>query len=178
MSEKAIEKNRFKPQVSLRKQLVESELLSGPKKIYVKSQDYKVESYGFYIRIIHEQFHPCEKCQLEIKEILETSNIYYHKDRTHVSLNQQVRDNKRAFSFDLHFITPSVFPFVWKPCKKCQGELNKLFDEAEELTIGNKDYLEPVELWRKFINSDNWKTIEERPSTAEEQERLAKSWFD
>jgi hypothetical protein len=164
MSEKAIEKNRFKPSVSLRKELVESELLMGPNKKYVRSQDYKVETYGFYIRIIHEHFYLCEKCQLEIKEILETSDIYYHKDRTHVSLTQKVTNKKRVFSFDLHFITPAIFPFTWKPCTR--------------LTIGNKDYLEPVELWRKFQNKDDWKTVEERPSTPEEQERLAKSWFD
>lgn len=173
--------NKKEPKIFLREEAYESEMLSGETKKYVKSETKKIEQYGFFIRLIHEHFIPCQKCQLEIKTILQTKNLYFHRERNHVILSQFVSyEGKRTYEFELPFVAQEgLYPFTWKSCLKCQKEVAKLFDEADQITIGNKDYLEPVELWMKFEIDDNaWKTVEERPSTQEEQERLEKSWFD
>lgn len=170
----------IKPNIFLRTQQVISEILSGAEKKYSKAIGQKRESYGFFIRSIHEHFEPCVNCQIEIKTILFTKGFNLHRQRNHISLEQSIVKGDRVYEFGLHFVKQeTVFPFTWKPCPKCQREIAKLFNEAEQLTIGNKDYLEPIELWMKYEMDDNsWKTVEERPSTPEEQERLKDSWFD
>jgi uncharacterized protein with PIN domain len=175
-----MKKNELKPNIILRREVVESELLSGPKKTYILSRTEKVETYGFFLRNIHEYFNPCIQCQIEIKTIIMTKEFNLHWQRTHVSMEQSIVNGDREYEFALHFVKQeSLYPFTWKPCTKCQREITKLFNEATQLTIGNKDYLEPIELWMKFDIEDNaWKTIEERPSTPEEQERLKDNWFD
>jgi hypothetical protein len=166
--------------IVLKSQQVVSEILSGPEKIYVKSIAQKREAYGFFIRVIHEHFEPCLSCQIEIKTILFNKGFILHRARNHISLEQSIIKGDRVYEFGLHFVEQdTIFPFTWKPCPKCQRIIAGLFNNAEQLTIGNKDYLEPVELWMKFeIDDNSWKIVEERASTPEEQEQLKDSWFD
>jgi len=60
-------------------------------------------------------------------------------------------------------------------CPKCVKELNNLILNADNLIIGNKDYVQPIELQRRYeIDDDSWKEIERRQPTKEEEKRLKK----
>jgi hypothetical protein len=85
-----MKKNELKPNIILRRETLESELLSGPNKTYILSRTEKVETYGFFIRAIHEQFNPCTSCQIEVKKILMTQGFNLHYQRMHVSLEQSI----------------------------------------------------------------------------------------
>lgn len=60
------------------------------------------------------------------------------------------------------------------PCKVDQEKLKNLVLNSEHMTIGNKDYLQPIELSMSFDYPDegNWKEIERRKPTAEELKTL------
>ena len=106
----------MKEKPRLRKKKIIFECLENKGKTYVKSEGQKVETIGFWLRVITE-----------------------------------------------HFI----------PCKKCQEELAKQLQNAEELHLGNAKYEPAIELWRKFeIDDETWEEVERRSSTKEEREEL------
>ena len=60
------------------------------------------------------------------------------------------------------------------PCKEDQERLKNLILNSDTLIIGNKDYLQPIELNMKFELpiKDEWMEIERRPATDKEKEKL------
>ena len=77
---------------------------------------------------------------------------------------------RESLAFWLRFIEE-----WFHPCHECTRKLNNLILNAEHLIIGNKDYVQPIELQRRYeIDDDSWKEIERRQPTKEEEKRLKK----
>lgn len=60
------------------------------------------------------------------------------------------------------------------PCKADQEKLKNIVLGAYHITIGNKDYAEPIELSMTFDIEDDveWETVERRRATEEEKNKL------
>jgi hypothetical protein len=60
------------------------------------------------------------------------------------------------------------------PCKADQEKLKNLVLNSSRMTIGNKDYLQPIELSMAFDfpNDEDWKEVERRKPTKKELETL------
>lgn len=154
------------------------ETLNGPEKTYIKSKGAEVETLGFYLRFIGKHYEPCLECSKELAELLlYDANIDLGPDSASVRLQRMQGIYQFAMPFLLvkgeYHVTQN---FV--PCEKCQKIIKDLILQSNSLTIGNKDYAFPVELWKKCETDDKaWVTLEERPSTPEEQKRLKDDWF-
>jgi len=165
--------------INLKKQVEESEELSGPESLYVKTEVTKVETYGFFLRFIHQQFEPCPECQLSLLKLLKTNPLRLTTETIHISFHQCLVSEETGelyYEFGLPFVVATNQQ--WKPCSECQKELADLLNNAQQLHIGNIEFSEPVELWMKYMtDEESWKEIEKRPSTSEEQLRLKnKHW--
>lgn len=140
---------------------------------YVKVEYKKVETYNFYLRFIKKNFTPCIDCQTSIKTLLYESNILYSLDNLKVSLYQQYADNILDYSFFFNFIMHDLskegFNHEWTPCSKCQSIIRNIMLNIDELFIGNKDYLPPVELSMQYIvDGNSFIELENRPAIPQE----------
>lgn len=79
---------------------------------------------------------------------------------------------KTTLGFYLRFISEH-----WHPCKECQKDLWETIVNADNWTIGNKDYLQPIELSKRIdqIDDSAWVKIEEREITEKEAKELEKA---
>lgn len=161
------------------KKIVEvSEQLEGELPEYVKIEGTKVETYSFFIRILHSHYVPCPKCQPEIKTIMVEGKLRWHPEHMQLALYQEIDNGKRHFSFGFGFVPKGVDIFEWEPCSDCQKVIADLFDNSSEFIIGNKDYEPPIELSRKFVTDDKaWRDLERRPATTDEKKQLKKNWW-
>lgn len=173
-------KNKEDLDLVLRREEWQSESLSGPNKDYVRDETQKIETYGFFLRFIREQFEPCEDCQTEVLQMLRTKPLNFSAETMHISFHQCLvseETNEIYFEFGFPFLVAMIQR--WTPCPKCQQTLTNLIENAEQLHIGNNEFAEPVELWMKYaLDEDHWKEVERRSSTPEEQESLKKTWVD
>lgn len=89
-------------------------------------------------------------------------------------LYQKVQSKKEdTIGFYLRFLRSNFIP-----CRECQEKLAKLLATPEDLHLGD-DNKPPVELWRRYDDTDDEpETLEDRSSTDEEKERLKDDWFD
>jgi hypothetical protein len=61
------------------------------------------------------------------------------------------------------------------PCKQDQIKLKNLVINSRHLTIGNKEYQQPIELSMTFdFPDDGWKEVERHKATPQEIKRLSK----
>lgn len=111
--------------------------------------------YGFYMRIIHDHFIPCEKCQEKLEKIL-------------VGKIRQWNIEDKPLRVELDYFGPKWrFRFPWIRtgqeikdvnvvilCKECSKVLEEGIVNADEWTIGNKDYEPAIELWRRWDIDD------------------------
>lgn len=110
--------------------------------------------YGFWLRFAHEHFIPCDKCQDKLEDYLFNATIWaINNDKMTVDLVvsfPKVEEEPRCY-FAFRWIEPAVY---WTPCKKCQEKLRDTIANANEMTVGNKDYRPPIELWRRWDIDD------------------------
>jgi len=80
----------------LRRKKTTNEYIDDETDEYVKSEGERVENYGFWLRFISEWFHPCDKCQQELSNLLINANqmIIGNKDYA------QPIELKRGFDID------------------------------------------------------------------------------
>lgn len=140
----------------------------------------EIQTYGFFMQFCGEHFIPCPECQDELNEILFGSGSDWNlgSDADIIFCIEWGLDLK---DFDVVTI---MFNFVkrcsihnkeWTPCKGCQKELCDKIYNASRLTLVNKDYLPPIELWRKWKIFDNAsaelsRKEKEKPMTMKEAE--------
>jgi hypothetical protein len=157
---------------------IEEEQLDGELPNYVRVEHKEIETYSFFLRFIKQKFTPCNACQPTLKTVLFESDINWHPARMSVALYQQIVDGVRTFTFGLEFVSNGLSIFEWKPCKSCQKEIADILDSANNLFIGNEEYMPPVELSMKYeLDEQSWRDIEKRLATLEEKERLKKNWW-
>lgn len=143
---------------------------------YVKTKYRKVEQWAFYLRFIGQWFFPCVKCQHKVKSLLFCTEIRLSPDNTRIGFAQNVDESKNKI--DYTFVMPFIhmLPFYeFKPCPECQKVLRQTILESTTITLGNKDYMYPVELSRKNEDDDNsYKTVAKHKATKEEKEQFDK----
>lgn len=144
---------------------------------YVKVKYRKVEQYAFFMRFVHEWFHPCVVDQLKLKKLFNTNEIRIYPSNAKIGFSQAV--NKKGNNFIYSFILPfiSALPFYeFTPCKDCQKEISEILRTANSITISNKEYEYPVEFNMRYEYDDgSFETIIDRPPTAEEK-RIGERW--
>lgn len=111
----------------------------------------KVRQYGFYIRIIHNHFIPCDKCQDEFEKVLvEGIKNWYIEEGMPLKVELDHFINQWRFRFRWIGISQRTDTDVVLLCKECSKNLELGIVDAHEWTIGNKDYEPAIELWRKW----------------------------
>ena len=111
-------------------------------------------TYGLYLRFMKKHFIPCENCQKEVYNMLLTSDwrlnsdypieLYIRQDSDY-PIETYVRDEtEKSVIVYLKFTNKK-----WMLCKACSMLIID-YIAKEELIIGNKDYVPPVELWSKW----------------------------
>jgi len=111
--------------------------------------------YGFFMRIFHDHFIPCDECQEKFEKILvgKIKDWYIYDLPLKVELDYF--GPQWRFKFPWIGTTKSVNDVnVVLLCKKCGKVLEDGMVNADKWTIGNKDYEPAIELWRKWKVDD------------------------
>lgn len=114
-------------------------------------------TYGFYLRFAHDHIRPCVECQSKLHNLLfgNTSYTWNFNDSVKISLHMETWNISPTVSFSLGFLKENVLISVsFELCMKCSEKTFNMIQNASELTIGNKDYEPPVELWRRWEIND------------------------
>lgn len=101
---------------------------------------------GFYIRILHGGFIPCDTCQDRLDRTLFGKTWDISDETTKVSLCI----TKDYSYFTLHWIFDKGITGTFYTCKECHKKLLRMIEESSEYTIGNKDYSPPIEFYRRW----------------------------
>ena len=155
----------------MRKEFIFEQLTGKDPVLYVKSKGVEDYSWGLWLRCVQEWFYPCKKCDTQIDELFQTSEVFsLHKDHDFPSLYVL---RKRA---TLNIEVLSKFIAF---CTTCSEKLFDLLQSSHKWILGNKDYSPPVELqYKDDIVDDAWVELERRPATEEEKIRLKDEYYD
>ncbi len=141
---------------------------------FVHSAGREVEYVGFWLRLYGQHFRPCFKCQKQLIELLNNAELKFEPDTMSVGFRQMVDEKKDAIYYEFSFpFVNQLVRYTWQPCKEDQEKLRQIIIDCKSFRIGNKDYTDPVELYREFdIDDKSWEEIEKRPATDAEKKKF------
>lgn len=101
---------------------------------------------------------------LKLRETETVFSEYINEDGKYVKYSSK---KEEKWGFYLRFCNETFYP-----CKTDQEKLKNLILNATHLTIGNKDYQQPIELTMSYDTEDEWNLEEERTPTKDELQTL------
>lgn len=102
----------------------------------------EIETFGFYLRFISDNFIPCNECQEKIKKTFTEIETLAFNDK--ISIIAEITQWKNWKFYIYH----GRFEHLYYPCQKCNNKLNEKFNNSE-LHLGNniKDLVEFYRIW-------------------------------